>query len=101
WCGIVHLVLALLGGARNGFAATLRAVSYARTSAVAYAIPFVGGLVVLCWDLILQIVGLSEIHKTDAWKAAVAVILPIVACCLCGRAGRRAPVAPPLRPRPP
>lgn len=83
WTAIVHLVLMLIGGDRNGFAATLRTQSYAWTAALAQAIPFVGRLVALVWGLILQIVGLSEAHKIEGWKAAVAVIAPLVACCGC------------------
>lgn len=83
WALVSHGVLAALGGAPRGFAATLRALSYAATSHVAAVIPFVGGIVGLVWYLALGTIGLSAAHRTDGWKAAVAVLLPIVLCCLC------------------
>lgn len=85
WTALVHLVLMLIGGDRNGFAATLRALCYSRTATLAQAIPLpvLGGLVAFVWELVLQIVGLSEAHKVEGWKAAVAVLTPLVICCGC------------------
>ena len=83
WAAIVHVVLVLLGGARNGFATSLRVLCYARTSALAQVIPIVGGLVAVVWELAMQIAGLAEAHRAEGWKAALAVLLPIVVCCSC------------------
>lgn len=83
WSGVVHLILALLGGASAGFSATLRTVCYARTADVATVVPILGGLVGFVWRRVLEIIGLSEAHRTDGWKAALAVFVPMVLCCLC------------------
>jgi hypothetical protein len=85
--GVCHATLVLLGGGTNGFAASLRALAYTGTSSLAVVIPFVGGLLGLVWWLILGIVGLAAAHRTESWKAALAILLPLVACCLCCIAG--------------
>jgi len=76
-------MLTLLGGANRGFTATLRVMCYAQTTQLAVVLPGVGGLIGFVWRLILEIVALAEVHKTDGWKAALAVLLPLVLCCVC------------------
>lgn len=83
WSVLLHLTLALLGGAQGGFATTLRIVCYARTADVAVVIPGLGGLVAFFWARVLEMIGLSEAHKTDGWKAVLAVLMPMAFCCLC------------------
>ena len=87
WAALVHLALTLLGGANRGFAATLRVMCYAQTTQLAVVLPGVGGLIAFVWRLILEIVGLSQAHKTEGWKAALAVVLPLLLCCVCLVAG--------------
>jgi hypothetical protein len=87
WTAIVHLVLTLLGGANRGFAATLRVICYAQTTQIAVVIPALGGFIAFVWRLILEVVGLSQAHKTETWKAALAVLLPLLLCCACIAAG--------------
>jgi len=83
WSGLVHLVLAMLGAAPNGFATTLRAVCYSQTAIVALLVPVAGGLIQLIWSLVLQIIGLSQAHRVSGGKAAAAVLIPIAVCCGC------------------
>ncbi len=87
WSALVHLTLTLLGGAREGFAATLRVMCYAQTTQLAVVLPFLGGLIGFVWRLILEVVGLSQAHKIDPWKAALAIVIPLLLCCLCLIAG--------------
>ncbi len=83
WSAIVHLMLTLLGGANSGFATTLRVMCYAQTTQLAVVLPGVGGLIGFVWRLILDIVGLAQAHKTEGWKTALAVVVPLVLCCVC------------------
>jgi hypothetical protein len=76
-------MLTLLGGASRGFAATLRVMCYAQTTQLAVVLPGLGGLIGFVWRLILEIVGLSQAHKTEGWKATLAVLLPLLLCCVC------------------
>jgi len=83
WTGIVHVTLWILGGAKEGYEATLRVYAYARGSTALFEwIPICGGLVAAIWSLILQIIGLSRVHGIGGGKAALAVLLPLALCCL-------------------
>jgi hypothetical protein len=83
WAAIVHLVLMLLGGANSGFMATVRVLCYANTTQIFSAVPICGGFVSLIWGIILQILGIAIAHRTTNGKAALAVLLPLVLCCVC------------------
>lgn len=80
---IVHLFLMMVGGDQSGFGATFRVVCYSNTSQLAQVIPIAGGIIAFVWSLILGIIGLTEAHRTTTGKAVAAVLLPIVACCVC------------------
>ena len=79
---ILHLMLMLVGGANHGFEATTRVCSYTQAAQLAQIIPFCGGLVSAVWSIIMLIVGLSTAHGITRGKAALAVILPVVLCCI-------------------
>jgi hypothetical protein len=80
--GIVHLVLSLLGGARHGYEATLRVFAYAHGSALPLAILPPCAAIAGLWALVCEIFGLAEMHETTPMKAAIAVLSPIVLCCV-------------------
>ena len=82
YAAILHLMLMLVGGANNGFEATTRVCSYAYTAQLAQIVPICGGLLSAVWGIILLIVGLSTAHGITRGKAALAVILPVVLCCI-------------------
>jgi hypothetical protein len=83
WCAIVHVVLWIIGGAREGFEATLRVYSYsAGSTSLFQLVPICGGLVGTIWLLVLQITGLSRAHGISTGKAALAVLLPLALCCV-------------------
>ena len=81
---IDHVMLMLVGGARSGFSATLRANCYAQASQVLQLLPFCGGLLAVVASLLLTIQGLATAHRISLGKAALAVLLPAVLCCGCG-----------------
>jgi hypothetical protein len=76
WSGILHLCLLLVGGAREGYQATFRVVSYSSVTSVFNAIPIVGSLASL-WGLVLTVIGLRETHKTTTGKAVGALAIPV------------------------
>lgn len=79
---ILHLMLLMLGGADNGFEATVRVVCYVQTAQLAGIIPFCGGIIALVWTVVLYVLGFSTAHRTSQGKALVAVLLPVVLCCV-------------------
>ena len=78
-----HVMLMIVGGARNGFQATLRANCYAQAPQVLQLMPFCGGLLAAIGTLLLTIQGLATAHRISLGKAAFAVLLPAVLCCGC------------------
>jgi hypothetical protein len=84
WSGIVHLVLQLLGGLRDstaGFEGTFRAIAYSSVSQIAYLVPLVGPLLGVVWSIVLNVIGLSTLHRTSQGKALAAVLIPVLLCC--------------------
>ncbi|HEY3451713.1 MAG TPA: Yip1 family protein [Myxococcales bacterium] len=84
--GIFHLGLLLFKGAKNGFNATLRAVSYASGPNLLQLVPLCGGAIGGIWVLVLYVIGLSRVHRTSTGVAIAAVVVPLVllTCCACG-----------------
>jgi hypothetical protein len=76
---IVHVALWITGGARRGMATTLRVITYSYGPQLFVIVPVLGMLVGSVWILWLSIVGLREAHRTDTWRAAIAVLLPFFA----------------------
>ncbi len=83
WSAIVHLFLLLVGGAQTGFASTVRVMCYAGTVQIVQVIPLCGGTIGAIWALVLEIIGLAIAHRTSQGKSALAVLLPLVLCCVC------------------
>jgi len=83
--GVLHLALLLLGGARRGFEATVRVVSFSQAVSILFLVPFCGQLAGAIWVLVLYVIGLAEAHRIGHGKAIGAVLLPLVFfCCCCG-----------------
>jgi len=80
---ILHLLLMLFRGAKRPFDATLTAVAYANGLNLLLAVPGCGGLLALVWGLVVLIIGLGEIQRCGAGKAAAAVLAPVVLVCVC------------------
>ena len=82
---ILHLFLLLLGGTREstaGFEGTVRVVGYSFVANLAQVIPFLGGFWFI-WAMVLCVIGFTRVHRTSSGKAAGAVLLPVVLCCVC------------------
>lgn len=80
---IFHLFLLLVGGAGGGLATTVKVVCYTSTVQITQVVPFCGGIIGGLWALVLYIIGLAAAHRTSYGKAALAVLLPVVLCCVC------------------
>lgn len=84
--GIFHLCLLLVGGTAQSdadFEGTFRVACYSQVATLANIVPIVGGLIALVWGIILWVIGLSTLHRTTQGKALLAVLIPVILCCIC------------------
>ncbi|MBX3727717.1 MAG: YIP1 family protein [Candidatus Sumerlaeia bacterium] len=79
--GILHICLMVFGAANRSFETTYRVVCYAQAVQLAAVVPFVGGIAVGLWQVVLHIIGATKAHETDAWRSIMAVFLPMIVCC--------------------
>jgi hypothetical protein len=79
--GLLHLFLLLIKGARAGFEATFRVVSYSYSANIFFIAPICGSFIACIWALVITIIGLKEMHEISGGKAALAVFLPVFLCC--------------------
>ncbi len=75
---VLHLLLLMVRGGGNGFEATFRVVSYSQVVQVLGVIPFVGGFIGGIWQLIIQVIGLREIHETSYLRVIMAFLIPVI-----------------------
>lgn len=80
---ILHVALLLVGGAKNGYTATLRAVCYTQAANVGLVLPFCGSLLASVAVLVLEVIGISVLHRIPLVKAMIAVLIPAAVCCAC------------------
>ncbi|MBE2181553.1 MAG: YIP1 family protein [Chthoniobacterales bacterium] len=80
--GIMHLALMIVGGATRPFEATFRVLCYANgAAAVLQLLPGCGALIAAVWTIVVEIIGLAEVHNIGKGRAALAVFLPLIVCC--------------------
>jgi len=81
WSGILHVLLLLVRGAKNGFEATFRVVSYISGASIFLIIPLCGAFLSAIWTLVLAVIGLRDAHGTSGGKATFVVLFPLIICC--------------------
>ncbi len=74
---VLHVLLAIVRGANNGYEATFRVISYSQAVQVWGFIPFIGTWISWIWQLIVQVIGLREIHKTSYARVMIAFLIPV------------------------
>jgi hypothetical protein len=79
--GLLHLFLLMVRGAKAGYEATFRVVSYSVSPFLFLAIPLCGMPITALWVMTTVIIGLKEAHETSGGKAAFAVLFPFLFCC--------------------
>jgi hypothetical protein len=80
---IVHLFLILFGGANQGLTVTLRVIAYSHAPEIFAVIPFVGNNITTIWSTVLKIIGLAAAHRTDIWRAVLAVLARTLCFYVC------------------
>jgi hypothetical protein len=78
-----HLFVRAFGG-RKGYANTIKAFAYGYTPVFLFGwLPFVGMLFSI-WALVLNIIGIRQLHEISTGRAVGAVLLSIVALVIIG-----------------
>ncbi|MGD8385918.1 MAG: YIP1 family protein [Desulfobacteraceae bacterium] len=80
--GIMQLLLRMVGGGAHGFEATFRVIAYGQAAQVFAVIPFLGGFVASLWLLVVEVIGLREMHETSYLRVILAFAIPIVLICI-------------------
>ena len=74
---ILHGLLALVRGGKNGFEATFRVVCFSQSAQLWGLIPLVGGFIGALWLLGVQVIGLRQIHAISYLRVATALMIPV------------------------
>jgi hypothetical protein len=85
--GILHLCLMMVGALDKsllGFEGTLKVLAYSQVAGLSAIVPLLGGLVMMGWSIVLQVLGCTAVHRTTQGRALIAVLIPLAVCCLCG-----------------
>jgi len=82
YSGIIHVLMRIVGAGKNGFEATFRVMSYCHAAQIWVIIPFVGSWIGGIWQLVVQIIGLREIHRTSYLRVIIAFLIPVVSIFL-------------------
>ena len=82
---VQHVTLAVLGGARGTYGTTLKAVCYSSSALAFNVFPVCGAVVGAIWQVVVQVIGMRELHRTSTARAFWAWFLPLaIASCLAG-----------------
>ncbi|MFC1821207.1 YIP1 family protein [Thermodesulfobacteriota bacterium] len=75
---IIHLMLIVVRGGKNGFEGSFRVVSYGQATQILAVVPYVGGIVGWLWLLFVQFIGLKAIHEISYLRLTMAFLIPLV-----------------------
>lgn len=77
YSAILHLLLLIVRGGKNRFEATFRVVAYSQAAQVWDLIPIAGSWIGGIWQLIIQVIGLREMHGISYLRVFMAILLPV------------------------
>jgi len=77
YSGILHLMLLMVRGGKQGYRSTFRVVAYSQSALLWNIIPFMGSWIATVWKLVIQIIGLHEIHHISYVRVIMAFLLPV------------------------
>lgn len=81
---LLHLCLMIVGGNKQGFTATIRALAFAQTPYLFNIVPMCGALAASIWTLVLGVMGLAGVHRISIGRVIGAyAVLFAGCCCLC------------------
>jgi hypothetical protein len=74
----VHFCLCLVGAGREGLIGTFRVVAYSQAAKFLGILPFVGGPAAFIWQMVIQVIGLREVHRISSLRLLLAVASAVV-----------------------
>ena len=77
YSSILHILLVIVRGGKNGYEATFRVVSYSQAAQAWSLIPFIGAFIGGIWQFIIQVIGLRVIHQTSYLRVFSAFLIPV------------------------
>ncbi|MCD6295212.1 MAG: hypothetical protein J7M20_09920 [Deltaproteobacteria bacterium] len=77
YSGILHLMLLIVRGGKEGYQSTFRVVAYSQAALAWNIIPFMGNWIATVWKLVIQIIGLHKIHHISYSRVVMAFLLPV------------------------
>ncbi len=77
YTAILHLLLLIVRGGTHGFEATFRVVAYSQAAQLWQLAPVIGSWIAGTWQIVVQIIGLREIHGVSYLRVVIAFLLPI------------------------
>jgi hypothetical protein len=80
----VYHAVVFMFGAREGFNATLRVLSYTNGLAIFNIIPVLGPVFVTIYSVILFAIGFKHVQKISTAKAVMAALLPMIVLFIIG-----------------
>jgi len=86
YSAILNFLLVLVGGAKCGFEGSFKVVAYSHAASLLSFIPFVGGLAGMIWQLVIQTIGLKEIHGITYLRLFAAGLIPLALVAVLGMA---------------
>jgi hypothetical protein len=82
--GIHHLLLMLFKGANKGYDHTVRGFGYSMGAAMPWMlIPILGMFPMMVFSFKNIVQGYDEIHQCGVGKVLLALLSPLICCCLC------------------
>ncbi len=77
-CGaILHIFVYIVGG-RQGIAQTIKAVMYGSTPGLLLGWIPVVNIITAIWSIVLNILGIRQLHELTTGKAVLAVLIPFI-----------------------
>jgi len=74
---LMHIFIVIVGG-RKGIEQTFKVVFYAMTPGFLFGWIPVIGIIANLWSLVLEVIGIRELHEISTARAVLAVFLPLI-----------------------
>jgi len=74
---VAHFCLWIVGAGREGWKATFRVVAYSQAAKSLGIFPIVGGPAAFLWQLVIQVIGLREVHGISSIRLLMGLVAAV------------------------